>query len=122
RGAAWIEGRSVSRSKLEAALAQALAWTPGMTQPVEEYRFDWCCNHHRDAHYDDPAVGPCCSECPTRWLHFYHRGRNWRLDFAWPEHRVAVEVEGGTRTGGRHVRPRGFEKDVEKYNELAQRG
>lgn len=42
--------------------------------------------------------------------------RRWRFDFAWPDHLLAVELEGGTYTRGRHVRPQGFEADCEKYN------
>lgn len=42
--------------------------------------------------------------------------RMWRFDFAWPEHRVAVEVDGGTWSGGRHNRGAGFEADAEKIN------
>ena len=48
--------------------------------------------------------------------------RRWRADYAWPDHRVALEVEGGVWTGGRHTRGAGFLRDVEKYNELAARG
>lgn len=48
--------------------------------------------------------------CPTR---------RWRTDFAWPEHRLAVEIEGGVFIGGRHTRGIGFLKDIEKYNHLA---
>lgn len=42
--------------------------------------------------------------------------RKWRADFAWPDIKLIVEVEGGTASGGRHVRPDGFERDCEKYN------
>lgn len=42
--------------------------------------------------------------------------RDWRFDFAWPDAMVAVEVEGGTWTRGRHVRGGGFRGDCEKYN------
>lgn len=46
----------------------------------------------------------------------FHDVRRWRFDFAWPSRKVAVEVEGGTFTGGRHTRGLGFRKDCEKYN------
>lgn len=46
----------------------------------------------------------------------FHPERRWRFDFAWPDHLVALEVEGGVWSGGRHTRPRGFLADIEKYN------
>lgn len=49
-------------------------------------------------------------------------GRRWRFDLAWPERALAVEVEGGTWSGGRHTRPAGFRGDVEKYNSAALMG
>lgn len=42
--------------------------------------------------------------------------RRWRADYAWPDLRVLVEIEGGTWQGGRHTRPQGYENDCEKYN------
>lgn len=42
--------------------------------------------------------------------------RKWRFDFAWPEQHVAAEVEGGVWIAGRHVRGKGYEGDLEKYN------
>lgn len=53
---------------------------------------------------------------PQREFRF-HPTRRWRFDYAWPEHKVALEVEGGVWTAGRHTRAAGFLKDVEKYNE-----
>ena len=41
--------------------------------------------------------------------------RRWRFDFAWPAQKVAVEIEGGARSGGRHVRGQGFVEDAEKH-------
>lgn len=49
----------------------------------------------------------------------FARPRRWRLDFAWPDRMVAVEVEGGTWTGGRHTRGSGFMEDCEKYANAA---
>lgn len=52
---------------------------------------------------------------PVQELRF-HPVRKWRFDFAWPDRMLAVEIEGGTRTKGRHTQGSGFEKDCEKYN------
>ena len=41
--------------------------------------------------------------------------RRWRFDFAWEPKRFAVEVEGGTWSGGRHNRGGGYAKDAAKY-------
>jgi hypothetical protein len=48
--------------------------------------------------------------------------RRWRTDYAWPLAKLALEVEGGVWTNGRHTRGTGFLKDIAKYNELAARG
>lgn len=46
----------------------------------------------------------------------FHPERRWRFDYAIPSHRIALEVEGGVWTAGRHTRPQGFLGDIEKYN------
>ncbi|OPY11347.1 MAG: hypothetical protein A4E67_00245 [Syntrophaceae bacterium PtaB.Bin038] len=48
--------------------------------------------------------------------------RRWRIDYAWPDHKLAVEIEGGAWIGGRHVRGSGFMNDMAKYNELTLMG
>ena len=48
--------------------------------------------------------------------------RRWRFDLAWPSQQIAVEVEGGTWTKGRHTRGSGFAADCEKYNQAALLG
>lgn len=45
--------------------------------------------------------------------------RKWRFDYAWPDHKIALEYEGGVWTGGRHTRPKGYSADCEKYSRAA---
>lgn len=54
---------------------------------------------------------------PVRELRF-HKTRMWRFDFAWPDLKFAVEVEGVTygEDAGRHQRGKGYENDLEKYH------
>ena len=52
----------------------------------------------------------------------FHPKRRWRLDFAWPDDLIAVEIEGGVWTGGRHTTGVGFTLDCEKYAEAICRG
>jgi hypothetical protein len=91
---------------------------------------------------DDPEIPPFERE------YRFHPTRMWRFDFAWPEHMLALEIEGGAygrpvichncgarvmrrlkdgrnimiREGGRHTSGKGFEKDLEKYGEAAVLG
>ncbi len=52
----------------------------------------------------------------------FHPTRRWRFDYAIPSHKIALEVEGGVWTNGRHTRPQGFLKDMEKYNTASALG
>lgn len=68
--------------------------------------------------------------------HMFHPSRKWRFDFAWPELKLAAEVEGGTESHGqkrringktitiksRHLTPSGFREDCNKYNQAALLG
>ena len=58
--------------------------------------------------------------CEKEWR--FHPVRKWRFDYAFPDFKVALEVEGGVFTGGRHTRSLGFLKDIEKYNAAAVLG
>ena len=48
--------------------------------------------------------------------------RRWRFDYAWTQYKIAVEIEGGVWSGGRHNRGKGFLNDMEKYNRAAVLG
>lgn len=52
----------------------------------------------------------------------FHPKRRWLFDFAFPEDKVAIEIEGGIFVRGRHVSPSGFVKDCEKYNAATSMG
>lgn len=52
----------------------------------------------------------------------FHAKRRWRFDYSWEREKVAVEIEGGIWTFGRHTRGRGYLGDLEKYNEAQKLG
>lgn len=54
--------------------------------------------------------------------HRFHPVRRWRFDYAFLDHKVAVEIEGGVWSGGRHTRGKGFLGDLEKYNTAQKMG
>ena len=76
----------------------------------------------------DPAAVLFESACVKHGLHVpvseyrFCPPRRWRFDWCWPEHEIALEIEGGIWTGGRHTRGAGFIGDMEKYNEAAMLG
>lgn len=52
----------------------------------------------------------------------FHPARRWRFDYAFPFLMIAVEVDGGVWTGGRHINPAGYINDMEKLNTAASMG
>lgn len=42
--------------------------------------------------------------------------RKWRADYAWPLHKIIVEINGGVWAHGRHTRGAGYLADREKSN------
>lgn len=54
--------------------------------------------------------------------HQFHEVRRWRLDMAWIDLKLAVEIHGAVYKGGRHTRGKGFTNDREKMNEAALQG
>ena len=60
-------------------------------------------------------------ERPVKEYRFYPT-RHWRFDYAWPDLKIAAEIEGGAWIQGRHTRGSGFVKDLEKYNMATMEG
>ena len=80
----------------------------------------------------DPIASDLEREFDTRWRQLegpplfaeYHFApdRDWRFDRCDPYARVAIEIDGGTWNGGRHVTGAGYAKDCEKLNAAASLG
>ena len=54
--------------------------------------------------------------------HQFEPSRKWRFDRCHLMARVAIELDGGTHNGGRHVRGDGYAKDCEKLNAATAQG
>lgn len=52
----------------------------------------------------------------------FHPTRKWRIDWCWPEQKLALEIDGGVFIQGRHTRASGWLKDSEKLNTAAVMG
>lgn len=52
----------------------------------------------------------------------FHNTRKWRTDYYISDYNLAIEIEGGVYINGRHTRPSGFMRDIEKYNQLTVYG
>jgi len=73
------------------------------------------------ADYTTAIFSACGLPAPVA-EHRFHPTRRWRFDLAWPEQMVALEIEGGVWTGGRHTRGAGYLKDIEKYSVASAMG
>ena len=60
-------------------------------------------------------------EAPVYELRF-HPVRRWRFDLAWPDQKVALEVQGGIFVRGRHSRGDALLKEWEKLNTASGMG
>ena len=76
---------------------------------------------------ESPAEVLFAIHCREKGLRFerevaFHPKRKWRVDFLFPRYMLAVEIEGGTWSNGRHTRGKGFAADIAKYNALTKMG
>lgn len=56
-------------------------------------------------------------DSPVVFEHRFHPKRKWRFDVAFPERKIAAEIDGAVWTQGRHTQGKGFIADQEKTNE-----
>ena len=54
--------------------------------------------------------------------HMFHYTRKWRFDYAIPDLKIAIEIDGSVWEYGRHNRPQGYINDMEKLNNAASQG
>lgn len=69
-----------------------------------------------------PLSFPCTLSVKRNYRPFLHRGNEMEMDFAWPEVKIGIEVNGGIDMRGRaggHTSPEGLRRDYYKSN-LAQ--
>lgn len=70
-----------------------------------------------------PEVAQVIASCTVLSLpkpvteYVFHPFRKWRLDLAWPDRKIGLEIDGAVYANGRHTRGAGFEGDCEKLNQ-----
>jgi very-short-patch-repair endonuclease len=52
----------------------------------------------------------------------FHNERKWRFDYAYPEIKLAIEIEGGIYNRKAHGSITGIKRDIEKYTAAAVLG
>jgi hypothetical protein len=88
---------------------------PGATRPKKK---------KRDLQEHELLMGIYLQELKLHYFreYLFHDRRAWRFDFAVPGCMLAIEMEGGIWTQGRHSRGKGFQEDLHKYQEAALLG
>jgi very-short-patch-repair endonuclease len=109
------------QNQVAAQMDAALAAKTVKVEKVEEPKAPKA--KREPARYDSFVRLLANTDIPSPTLEYrFHETRKWRFDFAWPDKKIALEVEGAVWTGGRHTRGSGFIRDMEKYNSAAMRG
>jgi hypothetical protein len=97
----------VSTSRLETAFLLSCRLR-GLPEPIREFRF--------------AAVAVGGTGAGVRGRLRVCGLADWRFDFAWPDRLVAVEIDGGVWSRGRHTRGAGYIEDRRKLNRAVQLG
>jgi len=105
----WLSNMSSDVLALNEYLSAAVS---GETLPEPSYR--------------DISSNPLVAEFESLWAWLggpdlrkefrFDEQRRWRFDYVHLQSNVAIELEGGIWSNGRHVRGQGFINDCEKYN------
>lgn len=61
-------------------------------------------------------------DIPVPVMQYRFSQRRWRFDAALVDAKIAIELEGGVWTGGRHTTGSGFTNDCAKYNTATVNG
>jgi very-short-patch-repair endonuclease len=107
---------------LKAGLTDRTAQRPGETPAQYYQRLQ---RQARDEKWEEMFLDHCTKYKLTAGLqveYLFHADRKWRLDFAWPDRKIAVEIDGGTRSQGRHNRHEGYTEDCIKINNATAMG
>lgn len=67
-------------------------------------------------------LGSTQTDLPMYREYQFDAVRKWRFDFAFPEVKLAIEVEGGVWSGKGHATPKRYEADCWKYNAAQAQG
>jgi len=97
----------MTKSDLEYQFLNLWLTLTDLPEPTHDYRFA------RDVVGDGPGIRRRLRDAGLK---------DWRFDWAWPDVMVAVEMEGGVYSLGRHVRGKGYEGDCIKYNFAQSQG
>lgn len=70
-----------------------------------------------------------CQLPPHKRNYVFHPTRKWEIDFAWPQFKVGIEIQGGIwgksrddDSPGAHGHPIGIRRDMSKHNALLDLG
>ena len=124
------------KSEAEDEMARVIQYAE-LPEPERQWHYAWCCEHSKKDHkpaeqVPGAALGlpAACVGCmnerraSTRlsFAHEFRRDSGFRADFAWPDHRLLLEVQGGIYTRRAHGSVKGVLADIDRLNEATLHG